>query len=90
MKKIYKYTLELIDHQLITMPADAVILCAQMQRGNMCIWAEFDTEAHYVKRPIFIRGTGLEFEEPTCHCYIDTIQHEGMVWHLYAGREVRL
>jgi hypothetical protein len=45
VKVIYKYTLEVTDEQEVKMPANAQILCVQVQHGRPTLWALVDTKA---------------------------------------------
>ncbi len=40
--RIWKYTIEIVDLQFIEMPIGAKILTAQMQNGDLQIWAIVD------------------------------------------------
>lgn len=82
-KMIYKYKLNQ-EHTDIDMPIGAIILAAQSQRNDICLWALVDETAHKEKRFFVIYGTGhLLVDNPGR--YIGTVQvHEGMlVWHVF-------
>lgn len=94
MKTIYKYPLLITDSQVIRMPAGARILCCQMQtggpaKGDVCLWAEVDTDRPHVNRTILIAGTGNPFPEklPEKRSYIGSVQDGVFVWHVYEGTE---
>lgn len=88
MKTIYKYTID-VDQGKLAIDAPVVrFLSAQVQRSNICIWAEIDTSKpirHFGIVPI---GTGWDLDNFTHFdkaVYIDTVQQYGgeLVWHLY-------
>lgn len=84
MATIYKYTLEIEDHQEIVMPSGAELLTAQMQNGVACLWALVDPVKVPEKRGIVIRGTGHEISGPLGK-YIATFQLGGgrLIFHVF-------
>jgi len=44
-KTIWKFTLDLVDEQQVSLPKDAEILSVQVQNGNICLWALVNPEA---------------------------------------------
>lgn len=84
MKKIFKYTLQAETEQVVRMPSNAQILSAQIQNNKICIWALlFDTEAEPKDRRIFIFGTGHEINPCIAIEFIDTVQINGLVFHIF-------
>lgn len=86
MLTIYKFPFQIIDRQKITMPRGAKILCAQLQGGTPCLWAEVDTEQTSSERIIEVHGTGNPMEPVTgadSRTYIGTFQQSPFVWHVY-------
>ena len=84
MNTIYKYTLELIDEQAVKMPEGAVILCAQIQNGVLCLWARVWSESPLESRIFFIIGTGGPFPASNRPPkYIGTVQAGVFVWHIF-------
>jgi len=83
MQTIYKYSLNITDSQVTSMPKDAQILTAQTQNDCLCLWALVDTEKPNTDRVIRIYGTG----HPTCvddFYYVSTVQTRGgFVWHIF-------
>lgn len=63
MKTVWKYNLELTDHQNIQMPVGAVPLSVGMQGSQAVIWVLVDTERASQSRRIRIVGTGQEAGE---------------------------
>lgn len=82
MKKIYKYT---VNHtQRIEMPKDATFLTAQVQHGNICIWAEVELEKEMTTYLVHVIPTGDAAPSPAL-TYLGTVQlMEGVfVYHIY-------
>ena len=89
MKRIWKWTLEVTDRQLLTLPRGAEILAVQMQGPSPQLWALCDPDAFPSAREIAIIGTGHAIEAPPGR-YISTFQmHDGqLVFHAFE-REYR-
>ncbi len=92
MKTIYKYPLKLVDTQRIKIPKGSVVISAQVQDGVICLWAEVDTDKPLVEPLVYVVGTGQPLPEQECwfdgdeqhfNLYIDTVQLNGFVWHIY-------
>lgn len=86
MLTIYKYKLEVADLQEVYMPQGAGVLDVQNQNGEICLWAEVDTEAVEVKHTFAVFGTGQELTKPYENCqamYCGTVQVRSLVWHVY-------
>jgi hypothetical protein len=81
MKKIYKYTLELTDSQILEIPYNSKFLHFNMQLDKLTVWMEVDpTEAIELK--VFgLRRTGQEIPEHLT--YAGTCFNGAFVWHLY-------
>lgn len=80
MTKIYKYSLNTVDKQLVKMPVGAKILTVRIQSNKICMWAEVN-RLEIGERLIFCYGTGFDihgFAE-----YIATVQLGPLVWHFY-------
>ena len=88
MRSIYKYKISPERDQLAIDAPVVRFLSAQVQRGEICIWAEVDTDMpdrHFGFIPI---GTGWnlsDFQHFDKAVYLDTVQTYGgdLVWHLY-------
>lgn len=89
--RIFKYSLESVDIQWITMPIGAKILSVQTQEGlnrkeTICLWAMVDMDAKTALRGIAIIGTGNPFPkigEGMSMIHLDTVQQYGLVWHIF-------
>lgn len=88
MRSIYKYKITPETDKLGIDGPIVRLLSAQVQRSQICIWAEVDTslpDRHFAIAPI---GTGwdldqlVHFDKMT---YLDTVQQYGgdLVWHIY-------
>ena len=84
MKAIYKYPILVQDYQTITMPKGATILSVQNQNGYLQMWAIVDIDCQEIETRIFrMIGTGNPFIDTDMTMYIDTVQHDGYVWHIF-------
>lgn len=82
MTTVWKYELKMAEEQSIEMPDGAKILSAQMQAGQLMLWALVDTEHAKAGRMIGILGTG----QPAAHWmnwpnarFISTVQITGSI-----------
>ena len=82
MKKIYKYSLELLDFQKVEMPEGFEILTAQIQNGVLCIWAIVNPENKTTKVEFEILSTGEQMEQERRR-YVGTAQDGALVWHVF-------
>ena len=84
---IWKFPLQVIDKQVISMPKDAIVLTVQVQGSQPCLWARLSPDTPSEKRTFLTYGTGHEIEsEPGP--YIGTYQLEGgqLVFHVFESR----
>jgi hypothetical protein len=84
MSTIWKFSLQITDHQYVEMPSGARILCVQTQRDFPCLWVLVDPDAPRGRRGIGISGTG----HPCLHDsdgYIGTVQLDAgaLVFHVF-------
>ncbi|AZB23614.1 hypothetical protein EG339_02740 [Chryseobacterium bernardetii] len=82
MKTIYKYQLNTIGKQIITMPIDSEIISLQTQFGSPCIWAKVDDEKPVYDRTILTFGTGHPLPEGNIE-FIGTYQISEFVFHVF-------
>ena len=84
MKTIFKYPLSTTDEQVIDMPADAEILCVQVQRDVPCVWARVTDGPCCKPVKILVFGTGHPIEQNPGR-YVGTYQLHGgaVVFHVY-------
>lgn len=83
MNTIFKYKLNHGTNE-IDMPDGAVILTAQIQYGEVCIWARCQTENPNVRRKFQFYGTGHSIPLNASK-YIGTVQEMlgKLVWHVF-------
>ena len=82
---IWKFGLEVKDIQFLAVPTGAKFLDAQMQNGNLQLWALCDNSKPLIeKRKIAIYGTGNPMPD-NCGEYIATFQMAGgsLVFHVF-------
>lgn len=85
MNRIFKYPLEIVDHQQIEMPVGAKVLSVQEQNGQLCVWAKVDDAClSKEKRDFWISGTGHPCDHDV-DGFIGTVQQYGgnLVWHVF-------
>lgn len=83
MKTIYKYTLEIKDKQILSIPKRANFLDFQNQGNQIVFWMEVDTEDMLMSdEEFFIVGTGNPIPEDAKH-YHASVQTGVFVWHIY-------
>lgn len=83
---IYKYPIAMTDEQTIPLPAGARILSAQVQRGQICLWASVDREEKRIEPRTFrIIGTGHPVPDLGELAYIATVQFDGgaLIFHVF-------
>lgn len=83
---IHKYPFKVTDKVSISMPADAEVLCVQVQPDTgPCIWALVDREKPQCMKNFRVFGTGQPVEKEATRFYVGTFQLlEGtLVFHLF-------
>lgn len=91
MRTIWKFPLEVIDSQTVTMPDRSSILAVQVQGNKPCLWAMVDTEAHPISVEIRTHGTGHELpKECDSYAHLGTysLQSGGLIFHVFRVRDV--
>lgn len=84
MTTIYKYQIDYLSNQIVSLPEGASILHAATQNGNMYLWAIVDTEKSPKERTIIVYGTGHEMLLPLNElAYISTVLDYQFVWHVF-------
>lgn len=89
MKRVYKYKLEIQDHQVVSLPKGARILSVANQREDIVLYAEVDDEQKGITDiDIFIHGTGHVMNE-NANLFLGTVLlREGyLVFHVFANKE---
>ena len=89
MKTIYKYPLQLLDTQEVKLPKWCTPLSAQMQNGEIVMWALVDTAEPLVSAMVTIIGTGDEniphsfYVGREHNLFLGTLQDRSFVWHVF-------
>jgi hypothetical protein len=85
MRTVWKVEIEAWTSE-ISLVADAVPLCVQMQNDTPCIWFEVDSEQRSVDIPVIVVGTGHPIPEGNWK-YVGTFQipTDNLVFHIYLG-----
>lgn len=84
MKTIWKYPLQVTDLQTLEIPQGAQILSAQIQSGQLTLWALVDTSNPCEKVKIEVVGTGNPIDDSfSDRKYISTVQMGPFVWHVF-------
>jgi hypothetical protein len=86
MKTIWKFKLKIVDEQIITAPGLGRIVCVGDQLGQLCAWANVDTDASESSKRILIRGTGTPTPTHTNSIdpgYLGTSISYPFVWHVF-------
>lgn len=87
METIYKYDLQVTDHQVIQLPKGAKILTVQEQLQIPCIWALVDPIAQKEDVEVWTFGTGHEMTDSLSGKikYLGTYQLNGgrLVFHVF-------
>ena len=87
MKKIYKYTLDIVDKQVIEIPQGFYILSLKVQNGKICLWVIVDPDNESEKIHFAMVGTGVDL---WCYSwyFIDTVllNSGDLVFHVFYKR----
>jgi hypothetical protein len=86
MKTIWKFPLEMVEEQTISMPSGTQILCVQTQRELICLWGVIENHnANDEKRVIRIIGTGHLIPTYEKLTYLGTVQltFGNLVFHVF-------
>lgn len=80
---IWKYPIEIVGEQQVSMPFGAIILSAQMEANSLCLWAFVDPVNETEKRTIEIFGTNYPVTGPGERRFIGTVQQRKSSWHVF-------
>lgn len=87
MKSIYKYIIDINGHRFGVNGPITKLLSVQVQRSQVYVWAEVDTDMPNRYFGIFPIGTGWDLDKITHFdemTYLGTVQLYGdLVWHMY-------
>lgn len=80
--KIWKYPIEIVDRQVLSLPSHAEILHVGLDpTGTPCIWCRVEPAARPVSTTILVRGTGHEISSVSKH--IGSFVQGQFVWHVF-------
>jgi len=89
MPIIYKYTIEITDKQIISLPGltgYSSLLHFEFQGGKLCLWALVDPTQELASIEISIFGTGQEIDSEllsTKKHFTTVFDPRGFVWHIF-------
>jgi len=85
MDTIYKFELDVIDNQIVSLPGGAQILSIQEQNGKPFMWAKVDNEAPYETRKFATVGTGnpIHFEKSSPFVATYQLMEGALVFHVF-------
>lgn len=85
MISIWKFKLEPAETQEVTMPFGAVVLSAQCQGDDICLWVQLDTTnaSSPERRIIEVFGTGEAIPYEGERKFIGTVLDGALVWHVF-------
>lgn len=87
MRTIYKYPLEITDHQEISIHAGAELLDIQVQNGSIYLWCMVNPNQSMRKYYFRVLGTGQPIESEFNVPYLATVQTGRFVWHIFGSIE---
>ena len=87
MRKIFKYELELVDEQYLTVPESAKFVSVIEQNDMPVLYAIVDPTEIHVQTRVLIRGTGHDIDEGDllsheCLGSVET-NEKRLVWHIF-------
>jgi hypothetical protein len=91
MRSIYKYELQVIERQILSLPEGFNILCVQLQRGIPYIWANVDLQETNIKQVTINTYCTGEIISDVYEEYIGTYQMETecLVYHVFADLDIK-
>ncbi len=82
--RIYKYKLDCLGEQTVSMPIGARILCLQIQNDVPCVWVVADTSAGHEWRVFSTYGTGHEtLKYPGIYIGTYQLRNGALVFHVF-------
>jgi len=94
LKTVYKYKLDFVNKQILTLPVGAQILSVTNQQENIVLYAMVDTDVkEFQSHTIYVHGTGhiIYGENPAFKealAFIGTVVLSGgaLVFHVFTGK----
>lgn len=84
--RIFKYELNLVSRQHVSVPKGSKILSVQSQNERLCLWAMVDQKEKPETRVMEVVGTEQAFktlDPDQSRVHLETLQQSGMVWHIF-------
>lgn len=81
MKTIFKYVLQLGEHNIVQGCESFRPVHVAVQDGQLCVWAELDTAADPQNHRFAVIGTG--HPAPVPGEYVGSVLSGMFVWHVY-------
>jgi len=82
MKTVFKYPIEITEHQQIEMPSGSELRYIDIDpNGVPCIWAVVNTDSPIILADIYIYGTGHPI--PAGRNYLKSFQQGSKVYHVF-------
>ena len=88
---VWKYKLEYVDYQTISMPKGATVIHAGLDgKDDVCIWVRHDIEQEREDVVIHVNKTGgrLPDDFDDNNCFIGIVTRGYYVWHIYRRMSV--
>jgi len=82
--KIYKYPVELLQEQKISLPIESKVRHFGTQDGSLMMWVELDPDLEHEIHTFYVVGTGQEIPEDAI-TYHGTVYLNFYVRHLYSN-----
>lgn len=96
MRQIWKYSLELLDYQVLRIPNPATVISAAEQHGAIVLYALVEPGSQAVSREVWIFGTGHQINfglPPERRCgdpyteprFVGTVKmcDGNLMWHIF-------
>lgn len=88
MNKIYKYPIQIVEEQTLTVPACADFFHVGLDPlGEPCMWAVVNTKAKLTKINIRVIGTGSTVPDDDAYMYLGSFVHGPFMWHVFFDQE---
>lgn len=71
----------------VEVPRGSKFISAQEQMGKLCVWFIVG-DGEVVQREFFVANTSGEFEHNALFEFIDTVQIEGLVYHVFEKHNI--
>lgn len=83
MKTVWKFKLEVTDHQSVFLPVGSQVLTSEFQGNELFVWALVDDQVATEDYQFRIVGTGHDADGLEGWRYINTVFYNNLVWHIF-------